>query len=98
MVVEYIRYRTDDGDTDALLSAYERAAGPLAASAHCLRHEVARGVEDPSAVVVRIEWDSVEGHERGFRSSPEFREFLGEVGPFVPQIEEMRHYEVVGAE
>jgi hypothetical protein len=45
--------------------------------------------------VVRIEWDSEEGHMTGFRQSPEFRGFLEAVGPFVHDIEEMRHYQVV---
>jgi hypothetical protein len=30
----------------------------------------------------------------GFRASPEFRTFLAAVGPFVNDIEEMRHYDV----
>jgi hypothetical protein len=44
--------------------------------------------------VVRIEWDSEEGHLSGFRQSAAFRTFLEAVGPFVNDIEEMRHYEV----
>jgi hypothetical protein len=44
--------------------------------------------------VVRIEWDSVEGHEQGFRSSPQFAEFFAAVRPFFFQIEEMKHYQV----
>jgi hypothetical protein len=47
--------------------------------------------------VVRIEWDSEEGHLSGFRQSSEFRTFLAAVGPFVSDIEEMRHYEVTQA-
>jgi hypothetical protein len=43
---------------------------------------------------VRIEWDSEEGHLSGFRRSPEFRRLFAAVGPFVHDIEEMRHYEV----
>jgi hypothetical protein len=44
--------------------------------------------------VVRIEWDSVEGHERGFRASPRFSEFFTAVQPFFADIEEMKHYAV----
>jgi hypothetical protein len=42
--------------------------------------------------VVRIEWDSEEGHLSGFRRSSEFRSFFEAVGPFVNDIAEMRHY------
>lgn len=50
--------------------------------------------EDPSQHIVRIEWDSEQGHLSGFRQSPEFRNFFDAVGPFVNDIEEMRHYQV----
>ena len=92
MVVEYIRYRISaerQGDFEA---AYARAQAPLGASEHCLRWELSHGVEEPENCVLRIEWDSVEGHEVGFRQSPEFRDFLAEVRPFVGDIQEMRHY------
>lgn len=43
---------------------------------------------------VRIEWDSQDGHIKGFRTSPEFQTFYEAVRPFFNDIEEMRHYEV----
>ncbi len=53
--------------------------------------------EEPGVYIVRIEWDSAEGHLSGFRTSPEFRSFFGAVRPFVGNIEEMHHYEVKAA-
>jgi quinol monooxygenase YgiN len=94
MVVEYIRYKIDDVRAEAFEQAYRRAAEALDASEHCERYEVSRGSEDPTQHVVRIEWDSEEGHLSGFRQSPEFRSFFEAVGPFVHDIEEMRHYQV----
>jgi hypothetical protein len=38
--------------------------------------------------------DSEDGHLSGFRQSPEFRRFFEAVGPFVHDIQEMRHYEI----
>ena len=94
MVVEYIRYSIDDARADGFEQAYRRAAEALAASEHCERYEVSRCSEDPSQHIVRIEWDSEQGHLSGFRQSPEFRNFFDAVGPFVNDIEEMRHYQV----
>jgi quinol monooxygenase YgiN len=94
MVVEYIRYSIDDGRAKAFAQAYLRAAEALEASEHCQRYEVSRCTEDPTQHVVRIEWDSEDGHLSGFRKSPEFRRFFEAVGPFVNDIEEMRHYQV----
>ena len=94
MVVEYIRYSVDDPRAEAFEQAYREAGDSLAASEHCQRYEVSRCSEDPTQHVVRIEWDSEEGHLSGFRQSPEFRSFFDAVGPFVNDIEEMRHYNV----
>jgi quinol monooxygenase YgiN len=94
MIVEYIRYGIDNALAEEFEQAYRRAAEALEASEHCQRYEVLRCSEDPTQHVVRIEWDSVEGHLSGFRQSPEFRSFFEAVGPFVNDIEEMRHYQV----
>lgn len=94
MIVEYIRYRIPEAEAGAFEDTYRAAGGSLDASPHCERYEVARCTEDPAAYIVRIEWDSAEGHMRGFRGSPEFRTFFAAVKPYVDNIEEMRHYEV----
>ena len=95
MVVEYIRYRVDADRREEFERAYSKAAASLEVSSHCLAYEIARGVEDAQAYVVRIEWDSVEGHEQGFRKSVEFGDFFSAVKPFFDDIEEMRHYETL---
>jgi quinol monooxygenase YgiN len=94
MIVEYIRYRVDGERSEAFEQAYRRASEALNVSEHCERYEVSRCTEDPTKHVVRIEWDSEAGHISGFRQSPEFRGFFEAVGPFVHDIEEMRHYQV----
>jgi quinol monooxygenase YgiN len=94
MVVEYIRYSIDDARAQEFEDAYRRAADALDSSENCLRYEVSRCSEDSTQHVVRIEWDSEQGHLSGFRQSPEFRSFFDAVGPFVHDIEEMRHYQV----
>lgn len=95
MVVEYIRYSVAGADRRAEFEdSYEQAAVSLDASPHCLGYELAHGVEEPENYILRIEWDSLEGHEQGFRPSPEFRAFFAKIRSFVGDIEEMRHYEV----
>lgn len=93
MIVEYLRYEVGPERGASFEAAYAAAQASLDASPHCLRYEVSRCVEDPGTYVVRIEWDSLEGHLRGFRTSPEFRAFFAAVRPFVDDIAEMRHYE-----
>ncbi len=94
MIVEYTRYQVADDQRSALERAYERAQSVLITSSHCLSYELSRCVEDPSSYILRIEWDSAEGHLKGFRGSPEFQTFLEAVRPFFSAIQEMHHYEV----
>ena len=63
-------------------------------SAHCARYEVSQGIEEPDNFIMRIEWDSLEGHEKGFRASAEFKTFFAKVKPFFSSILEMKHYQL----
>ena len=97
MTIEYIRYTIPPDRAASFEASYARGAEALAASAHCRGYEIARCVEDPTSYVVRIDWDSVEGHLEGFRRSDEFRRFFQHVQPFVEEIQEMRHYEATSS-
>lgn len=93
MVIEYVRYKIPAEQADEFVSAYATAADALHQSSHCLGFELSRCTEEPTSFILRIEWDSIEGHMEGFRKSPEFRTFFASVRPFVGNLEEMRHYE-----
>src|SRR5690349_1339830 len=92
MTVEYIRYRIS-GDTEAFEQAYARAADFLARAPQCVDYELSRCTEEPSAYILRITWTSADDHLKGFRGGDLFPGFLAEIRPYVPAIEEMRHYE-----
>lgn len=96
MIVEYIRYRLEPAQCEDFLAAYGRARAELDASAHCLGYELSRCVKEPERFMLRIEWDSPEGHLEGFRKSPGFQPFLAEIRPYIAQIEEMTHYALTG--
>jgi quinol monooxygenase YgiN len=93
LVLEYIRYGIPPDQAEEFEAAYRTASECLDQSEHCLGYELARSVEAPENYVLRIEWDSLDGHEHGFRSSAEFRPFLAAVEPYLEQLAEMRHYE-----
>lgn len=94
MIVEYIRYDIPPARAAEFEHAYSVASKVLDDDEHCLRYELTRGVEEPQHFIVRIEWDSVEGHEQGFRKSKRFPDFFVAVKPFFGQVQEMRHYAV----
>ena len=94
MIVEYTRYKVSEQQEKALIEAYEQARSVLDTSPHCLSYELSQCTEEPTSYVLRIEWDSVNGHLEGFRKSPQFAAFFQAVRPFFNDIQEMRHYEV----
>ena len=94
MIVEYIRYPIEPARADELVEAYGRAATSLKESAHCLGFELSQCTEASGSFVLRITWDSEEGHLKGFRASPQFRPFFVAIEPYVKNIEEMRHYQL----
>ena len=95
MIVEYTRYKIDEKRREPFERAYEGAGQALHSSSHCRRYELSRCTEYPDHYILRIEWDSEEGHLKGFRNSHEFKTFLALVQPYVKDIDEMRHYAVV---
>jgi quinol monooxygenase YgiN len=94
MIVEYIRYVLTEHSGDDLVSAYTRAEEELRAAPNALAWELSRCSDDPASFILRIEWDSAEGHMQGFRRGPNFPPFLAAIRPFIGEIAEMRHYEL----
>ena len=94
MIVEYIRYKIAEDRAASFLDAYGEAEESLRASPHCLGFELSRCSEAPEHFILRIQWDSADGHLLGFRKSPQFPPFLAAVKPFLGDIEEMRHYDL----
>lgn len=92
MIVEYIRYTVEASRAHEFTAAYETAAESLRASPHCLGYELTQCTEARDGYILRILWDSEEGHMKGFRTSPQFQSFFAVVKPFVKDIVEMRHY------
>jgi heme-degrading monooxygenase HmoA len=93
VIVEYVRYHLPPEDRAAFEKTYSEVGPLLSASPHCLGWELRRSVEDPADYVVRIDWDSQEGHEVGFRESPAYQTFFGALSAFSASRLEMAHFE-----
>jgi quinol monooxygenase YgiN len=93
VTTEVIRYKIPSAQAEAFEKAYHRAETILRRSKHCLGYDLLRGIEEPENWILLLHWDSVEGHEQGFRREPDFTGFFSLVKPFFQQIQEMKHYE-----
>jgi len=94
MIIEYIRYTIEENKQSEFEAAYARASVPLIAFTQCQAYELSHCVEEPQRYILRIVWDSLESHMKGFRGSPEFRDFFSHIRPYIENIEEMQHYEL----
>ena len=94
MIVEYIRYLISQDRITEFQDAYRAGGAQLKSSDHCLGYELTRCLEESGRYILRIEWDSADGHLEGFRRGPNFADFYRHVEPFMKDIEEMRHYEL----
>lgn len=92
MIIEYARYTIPLAETKAFLSAFDRAQAALAESDQCLAWEMARGVEDQTDWVIRIEWLSLDGHQQEFRSSPHYTAYMKPLRRFGEFQRESRHF------
>jgi hypothetical protein len=81
-------------DTTSARITKHKAQAYLKPSAHCLGYELACCVKEPQHYVLRILWDSAEGHLQGFRTSAEFPKFLALVRPFLNDCQKMEHYAI----
>ena len=55
-----------------------------------------RGIESPDLYVLLIEWASVEAHEVGFRTSPQYLEWSETLHRFYDPFPTVEHFELVG--
>jgi heme-degrading monooxygenase HmoA len=93
MITEVIRYEVPAEQAQAFVRAYENAEPFMRNSKHCLGYRLLHGIEAPNHWIPLIYWDSVEGHEQGFRKESAFGQFFALVRPFLNQVQEMKHYQ-----
>ena len=94
-VIEYIRYLIPPDRGEAFVQVYRNAVVPLERSDYCVDYELSQCAEESELFMLRIRWTSIDDHLQKFRSSEQFRQFFSHIRPFVEQIEEMQHYNVI---
>jgi heme-degrading monooxygenase HmoA len=82
-----------------LSKAFEAAfhdAVPLIAGMPGFHHlRLSRCIERPDYYLLLVEWNRVEDHTEGFRSSPEYQEWRGHLHQFYEPFPVVEHYETI---
>jgi hypothetical protein len=68
-VTEELRYAIPADRHEEFRVAWRKALVLLGQSSHCIGQEITQCVEDPRLFAIRIQWDSVSGHEQNRKSA-----------------------------
>jgi heme-degrading monooxygenase HmoA len=83
------------GQAPAFEAAFLRAQRIIASIPGYRSHELRRCVERPNEYVLLVSWDSLEAHEVGFRTSPQYQEWRELLHHFYEPFPVVSHYETV---
>jgi heme-degrading monooxygenase HmoA len=98
MIVELALLTISAGREAEFEAVFPIAISVLAKSKGYLAHELRRSVETPNRYALRIEWETLEDHTVGFRTSPAYAQWRAHVGPFFGGPAVVEHFEPVAGE
>lgn len=96
MILELADIRIQPGTQ----SAFEKAAkngldSVLAKAEGFISYEIQKCIESPLRYVLLIQWENLEAHTVGFRTSPAHGEWRAIVGPFFAQAPFVEHFSLI---
>ena len=95
MVREIAVFEVQEGQGESFIEAYKGVSRILNEASGSRGATLHRGIEDPRAFTLIVEWDSVEAHT-GLTKEPAFKDFGDAIGPYLAGRPEVRHVEAVG--
>jgi heme-degrading monooxygenase HmoA len=93
MVLEVALIEVVPGAEHDFANAYRGIREVLTSTPGCRSARMTRGIESPWRFVLLVEWDSVEAHEREFRSTDRFTQWRAAIGPFFAAPPDVQHVE-----
>ncbi|TPQ26283.1 antibiotic biosynthesis monooxygenase family protein [Methylomonas koyamae] len=76
-------------------AAFAVASAIIANSPGYISHQLQRCVENESRYILLVNWQTLEAHTIGFRSSPEYREWARLLHHFYSPFPTVEHYQLV---
>ncbi|MGI8424305.1 MAG: antibiotic biosynthesis monooxygenase family protein [Chloroflexota bacterium] len=95
MIVELAIIRAQADKADAMRQGFQAARAVISQAEGYRGSVFHQGVEDPRRFVLRVEWDSVEAHMKGFREGPLFAQWRSHFGQFMDGSPDVSHFEVI---
>jgi heme-degrading monooxygenase HmoA len=95
MILEHAVLDIEAGSAREFEAAFAEAKSIITGSPGFRSLRLERCLEQPDHYVLLVEWDSVEAHEIGFRTSSAFEEWRALLHHFYPQHPVVQHFERV---
>jgi heme-degrading monooxygenase HmoA len=91
-IVEVALLKAQPGAADALRTGLAAARAVFARAPGYLGSVFYQGVEDPQSFILRVEWESLDAHVRGFRASPLLAEWRSHFYHLLAETPTVTHY------
>ena len=95
MIVELVILRAKSGAADGMRAGLQAARAVISQAEGYRGSTFHQGIEDPQRFVLRIEWDSVDAHMKGFREGPLFPQWRSHFGQYIDGAPDVSHFEVI---
>jgi heme-degrading monooxygenase HmoA len=97
MILEVAPLQIRAGQEAAFEAAFRQAQRIIASMPGYISHELQRCVERQGEYVLLVRWESLEAHEIGFRTSPEYQEWKRLLHHFYDPFPVVSHYACVAS-
>jgi len=94
MIVELAIIRAKTGQENAMREGLQAARAVISQAEGYRGSAFHQGIEDPQRFVLRIEWDSVDAHVKGFRDGPLFPQWRGHFGQYIDGAPDVSHFTI----
>jgi heme-degrading monooxygenase HmoA len=95
MILEVAPLRIRPGAAAEFEAAFKAAQRIIGSMPGYVSHELQRCVERRDEYVLLVRWQSIEAHEVGFRTSPQYQEWKRLLHHFYDPFPVVSHYEAV---
>lgn len=95
MILEVAVLNVISGKEPKFESSFKTASAIIASMPGYISHQLHRCLENPSQYVLLVNWEKLEDHTVGFRSSPQYQEWRKLLHHFYDPFPAVEHYELV---
>ena len=94
MILEVAVLNVIPSHESAFEPAFRHAVPILAGARGYVTHELRRSIEDTSSYILLVQWQTLEDHTVGFRTSPQYQEWKALLHHFYDPFPTVEHYEM----